>query len=452
MPDLAEIAAFRFGYGLSNGGLPVGARDANALMAQITGEDRGAALWPSYGVAEVIPVMLALREARGMDKAAKGAKKAQRRAVKAGKALAVLGSKAAMARAVSGDGFRERLVRFWADHFTTVPKGRTQFAWPSAMETDAIRPHVAGRFVDMLAAVITHPAMLLYLDQAAAQGPGSKRGAKKGKGLNENLAREVLELHTLGVGADYGQEDVRQLAELFTGLTVTPAKGFAFDEGRAEPGAEVVLGVEYGGEGVEPVLAALQDLAVRPETARHVAGKLAVHFVSDTPDPGLVQAMAAVWQATGGDLAAVTQAMLDHPAAWAERFEKARQPHDFMAASLRALGLTGDQIMAMKDGVYLRMIQDPMKVMGQHWNHAPGPDGWPEGFADWITPQGMAARIDWAMATPGLLVTPLLEAADVARAALGSRLTGALDWAIGAAESRREALGLVFASPEFNRR
>jgi uncharacterized protein (DUF1800 family) len=447
MPDLAEIAAVRFGYGL-----PSEAGDAKALMDQLTGEDRGAVLWPSYGVAEVIPVMLALREARRMPKGEKATNKAQRRAVKAGKALALQGAQAAMARAVSGEGFRERLVRFWADHFTTVPKGRTQFAWPSAMETDAIRPHVAGRFGDMLAAVVTHPAMLLYLDQAAALGPGSKRGAKKGKGLNENLAREVLELHTLGVGAGYGQEDVRQLAELFTGLTVTPAKGFAFDAARAEPGAELVLGVEYGGEGVEPVLAALRALAVRPETARHIAGKLAVHFVSDTPDPGLVQAMAGIWQETGGDLAAVTRAMLAHPAAWGAEFEKARQPFDFMVANLRALGVTGDRIMAMNDKDFLGLILDPMTAMGQPWQQAPGPDGWPEGFSDWITPQGMAARIDWAMATPGLLVAPLPEAADVARAALGSRLTGALSWAVGAAESRREALGLVFASPEFNRR
>ena len=454
MPDPAEIAAFRFGYGL-----PAGPADAAGLMAALTGPDHAAARWPAYGLAEVIEVMQAQREARRMKRDGPGEnarKKAQRRGVKAGKALQQKAVQAAVARAVGGDGFRERLVRFWADHFTVVPKSRADFAWPSAMEEEAIRPHLTGRFGDMLVAAITHPAMLIYLDQAAAQGPNSPRGIGKGKGLNENLAREVLELHTLGVGASYGQEDVRQLAELFNGLTVTVDRGFAFDAARAEPGAETVLGTDYGSAGpaadLTPVLAALHDLAQRPETARHVAGKLAVHFVADSPDPALVAAMAAEWQATGGDLAAVLAAMLAHPAAWAPEAAKARQPFDFIVAALRALGLTGDAITAMPAKEFLPLIQTPMATMGQPWQGAPGPDGWPEAAADWITPQGMAARIDWALQMPGQLVPALPEAADLAALALGSRVSGPLGFAIGAAENRPEALALIFAAPEFNRR
>ena len=444
----AEIAAFRFGYGL-----PDAAAGPEALLAQLTGPDSAALRWPSYGVAEVIPVMAALREARAMAAGAPGDKatrKAQRRAIKAGNALAIRGAQAAVARAVGGDGFRERMVRFWADHFTVVPRGRTERAWPSALVEDAIRPHVGGSFAAMLQAVVTHPAMLIYLDQAQALGPNSKRGAKRGKGLNENLARELLELHTLGAG--YSQGDVQQLAELLTGLTVVPDRGFAFDAARAEPGAEVVLGEEYGGEGIAPVLAALRDLALRPETARHIAGKLAVHFVADSPEAGLVEAMAAAWTASGGDLAAVAGALLGHPAAWAPGAAKARQPFDFVAAALRALGVTGDQVVAMAEGPFLRLVLDPMAEMGQPWNGAAGPDGWPEAAGDWITPQGMAARITWAMEVPGRLVTPLPEAAEVAARGLGGRLSGRLDWAIKAAESRREAVGLVLAAPEFNRR
>ena len=451
MTDRAEIAAFRFGFGLPLDG-PAGPDD---LLAQLTGPDQAARRWPAYGVAEVIPVMQALREARRMAAEAPGdkaAKKAQRRAVKAGGALAVTGAKAALARAVGGPAFRERMVRFWADHFTVVPRSRTERAWPAALVEDAIRPHVAGRFGGMLQAVMTHPAMLIYLDQAQSLGPNSRRGAKRGKGLNENLARELLELHTLGVGAGYRQEDVRQLAELLTGLTVVPDRGFAFDPGRVEPGPETVLGVEYGGDGLEAVLAALQDLALRPETARHVAGKLAVHFVSDGPDPALVAAIEAAWTASGGDLAAVAAALVGHDAAWGPEAAKARQPFDFVAAALRALGLSGDDIMAMAEGPFLRLILDPMAEMGQPWQGAGGPDGWPEAAGDWITPQGMAARITWAMEVPGRLVTPLPEAAEVAARALGGRLSGRLEWAVGAAESRREALGLVLAAPEFNRR
>ena len=451
MTDRAEIAAFRFGFGLPLDG-PAGPDD---LLAQLTGPDQAAQRWPAYGVAEVIPVMQVLREARRMAAEAPGdkaAKKAQRRAVKAGGALAVTGAKAALARAVGGPAFRERMVRFWADHFTVVPRSRTERAWPSALVEDAIRPHVAGRFGGMLQAVMTHPAMLIYLDQAQSLGPNSRRGAKRGKGLNENLARELLELHTLGVGAGYRQEDVRQLAELLTGLTVVPDRGFAFDPGRVEPGPETVLGVDYGGDGLEAVLAALQDLALRPETARHVAGKLAVHFVSDGPDPALVAAIEAAWTASGGDLAAVAAELVGHDAAWGPEAAKARQPFDFVAAALRALGLSGDDIMAMAEGPFLRLILDPMAEMGQPWQGAGGPDGWPEAAGDWITPQGMAARITWAMEVPGRLVTPLPEAAEVAARALGGRLSGRLEWAVGAAESRREALGLVLAAPEFNRR
>ena len=451
MTDRAEIAAFRFGFGLPLDG-PAGPDD---LLAQLTGPDQAAQRWPAYGVAEVIPVMQVLREARRMAAEAPGdkaAKKAQRRAVKAGGALAVTGAKAALARAVGGPAFRERMVRFWADHFTVVPRSRTERAWPAALVEDAIRPHVAGRFGGMLQAVMTHPAMLIYLDQAQSLGPNSRRGAKRGKGLNENLARELLELHTLGVGAGYRQEDVRQLAELLTGLTVVPDRGFAFDPGRVEPGPETVLGVDYGGDGLEAVLAALQDLALRPETARHVAGKLAVHFVSDGPDPALVAAIEAAWTASGGDLAAVAAELVGHDAAWGPEAAKARQPFDFVAAALRALGLSGDDIMAMAEGPFLRLILDPMAEMGQPWQGAGGPDGWPEAAGDWITPQGMAARITWAMEVPGRLVTPLPEAAEVAARALGGRLSGRLEWAVGAAESRREALGLVLAAPEFNRR
>ena len=447
----AEIAAFRFGFGLPD----TGGDTAEALLAQVQGPDVAAERWPSYGVAEVLLVMLALREARAMAAGApedKATKKAQRRAIKAGNALSIRGAQAAVARAVGGPGFRERLVRFWADHFTVVPRSRTERAWPAALVEDAIRPHVGGHFGEMLQAVVTHPAMLLYLDQAQALGPNSKRGARRGKGLNENLARELLELHTLGVGSGYGQEDVRQLAELLTGLTVVPDRGFAFDPGRAEPGAEVVLGVEYDGKGVEPVLEALGDLAIRPETARHIARKLAVHFVSDEPDAGLVGAMADAWTGTGGDLQAVAEAMLAQPAAWEPEAGKARQPFEFVAASLRALGLGGDEVMGMAEGPFLRLVIDPMAGMGQTWDGAPGPDGWPEAAGDWITPQGMAARITWAMEVPGLLATPLPDAAEVAARALGGRASERLSWAIRAAESRREALGLVFAAPEFNRR
>ncbi len=294
--------------------------------------------------------------------------------------------------------------------------------------------------------------MLLYLDQDSSIGPNSKRGKNRGKGLNENLARELMELHTLGVGAGYSQTDVREMAELLTGLTYVGDKGFAFDPSRVEPGADVVLGVSYDGKGTEPILKALQDLSVRPETARHIAGKLAVHFVADEPDPALVEALEAAWLDSGGDLAVVVNTLLTHPGVWEAPAQKARQPFEFLVASFRALGVTGADLVAMQPKEFTNFVDARLKEMGQPWNAAPGPDGWPEEADAWINPQRLASRITFAMEVPGRLVDPLPEPPAFAARALGDRASEALVLAASRAESLREGVGLVLASPEFNRR
>lgn len=429
--------AIRFGYGL-----PSGAAD---LSAGLAGPDLAAQTWPGVTLTELAPVLTDYRRAR---------KAKDEAAVKAGHtaadALALRGAKAIFARAIgSDDPYRERLVAFWADHFTTAPRKRMERPLPAILIDEAIRPNVAGRFADMLRAVTTHPAMLIYLNQEASFGPGSPKGNRQKKGLNENLARELLELHTLGVGADYVQADVRELAELLTGLAVGP-KGFVFDAKRAEPGPETVLGVTYGGKGTAPILQVLDDLAARPETAAHLAHKLAVHFVADEPDAALVQALERVYRDTGGDLLAVSRALVVHPAAG--QGTKARQPFDFMVAAFRALGVSPDLILAAEPRRFKRLILDPLAAMGQPLLQAPGPDGWPEAEADWITPQGLAARITWAMQVPQRLVKPLPDPRSFLTTALGARVGERLTWAVGAAESARDGVGLVLASPEFNRR
>jgi uncharacterized protein (DUF1800 family) len=448
MADRSGIAAFRFGYGL-----PAGTASADDMLAALAGPDVAATRWPSVTVAELLPVADAYREARKAGKAMDGDKVALRRVVRQADALAVRGAKAVVARAVgSDDPLRERLVQFWADHFTVSPKNRVERALPAALIEDAIRPNLMRPFAVMLRAVVTHPAMLIYLNQEASFGPGSRRGQRRGKGLNENLARELLELHTLGVSAGYSQTDVRQLAELLTGLTLALGKGFVFDAGRAEPGPEVVLGVEYGGEGMGPIFRALDDLAVRPETARHLAGKLAVHFVSDAPDAVLVDAVEMAWKSSGGDLAAVTGALLRHEASWLPQTGKARQPFDFLVAGLRALAVSADDVYGMEDKVFRRWVLEPLADMGQPLWQAPGPDGWAEAAEDWITPQGLAARISWAVEVPERLERPLPDPRDFVITALGDRASERLVWAVSAAESVREGVGLALASPEFNRR
>lgn len=241
------------------------------------------------------------------------------------------------------------------------------------------------------------------------------------------------------------------MAELLTGLSLSKT-GFVFRPELAEPGAETVLGVTYAGEGVEPILAMLDDIATRPETAAHIARKLAVHFVSDTPDPGMIQAMTSTFADTGGDLAAVYRTMLDHPAAWDPGLAKARQPFDFIVAALRALDIDGTAVSGISDGNFRRAVYDPMASMGQPWQSPRGPDGWPEAAEAWITPQLLAARVTWAMEGPERLLRDLPEPALVVARALGSAPDERVAWAAARAETRAEGLGVIFASPMFNRR
>ena len=220
----------------------------------------------------------------------------------------------------------------------------------------------------------------------------------------------------------------------------------------AEPGAETVLGVTYDGEGVEPILAVLDDIATRPDTAAHIARKLAVHFVSDTPDEGMVQAMTAAFTDTGGDLPAVYRALLDHPSAWVPELAKARQPLDFIVAALRALGVDGATLMDMGEGPFRKFFFSALAGMGQPWQSPRGPDGWPEVAEAWITPQLLAARVTWAMEAPSRLVADLPEPEALVARALGTAADERVAWAAVRAETRDQGIGVIFASPMFNRR
>lgn len=449
MTDLHALSAIRFGTGLP---VAEGGTTPDAMLAALAGPDIAADQWPGVTMAEALPLYreaAALRRAVQQDQ---GQRDAYRRAIRAVQAQQTQGFLAQLVRGVgAADGFRERLVQFWADHFTTESKFRQDAALTAAMVEQAIRPNVGGRFGDMLAAVTLHPAMLLYLDQVQSVGPASRAGQRRGAGLNENLARELLELHTLGVGGSYAQTDVREAAELLTGLTATAEEGFVFNPNMAEPGAEIVLGRTYDGDGVAPVTDLLADLARHPDTARHLAQKLVVHFVSDMPDPKQVTAMAEAYLASDGALGPVYAAMLAHPAAMALPRAKARQPFDFLVAALRALQVPPDKIMGLSRGNLRKRLLIPLRAMGQEWNLPGGPDGWEEAAEAWITPQGMAARISWAMAQPEAF-GPLPDARALVGLALGGLASERLIWAVNASESQHEAVGLILASPEFNRR
>ena len=352
--------------------------------------------------------------------------------------------------------FRERLTAFWSDHFTVKGKTSIMLSGILPYQQDAIRPYLTGRFSDMLIATTTHPMMLHFLDQSSSIGPQSRRAkvSDKQRGLNENLAREVLELHTLGVDGPYTQKDVRQLAGLFTGLTYDVQDGFRFRKGIAEPGAETVLGQSYGGNPaqLDAILAALHDLSVHPATARHIARKLAVHFIDDNPDPALVDHVTARFLETDGNLMAVYAALLEHPSAWAGGPQNVKPPLDYVASACRALAMDQGDIAALSPQALRRTLVNPLALMGQPLFRPAGPDGWAEQDEVWITPQAVSARLRWALSVPARLRRNLPEPRAFAEAALGPYVTEAVRFAADAAESRSDAVGLVLSAPAFQRR
>ncbi|MBY6139047.1 DUF1800 domain-containing protein [Leisingera daeponensis] len=456
--DLAEI---RFGAGLSPR-LPPPA-SAEEMLARLKRPDRAAQAFPlpDFDAAfqdtrEFRRLRRARYKARGQAgyEAADDAFRAYRRA--RNREHRRWHGQRLLRHIHTSDGLRERLVLFWADHLSAQGKTGLYRVLAAPYAETVIRPHVAGRFEDMLIAAVTSPLMLHYLDQERSAGPGSRAAQRRKRisGLNENLAREVLELHTLGADGPYSQTDVRQLAELFTGLSVQGSDGFLFRPGMAEPGPEMVLGRTYGGgrPELEQVLAALRDLARHPATARHIAWKLAVHFTSDTPERALVDHLAARYLETGGALLPVYEALLEHPAAWAPGLGNVKPPFDFLASACRALAVPEAGIAGLKPGQIYRLLLAPLTPMGQRWEFPNGPDGWAEEDRAWITPQALAARLRWALAAPRQLLQALPDPREFAEAALGGYANERVRFAARAAETRSEGIGLILSSPAFQRR
>jgi uncharacterized protein (DUF1800 family) len=338
--------------------------------------------------------------------------------------------------------FRERLVWFWANHFTIAARGLVPCACAGAYVREAIRPHVTGRFADMLLAVMRHPAMLAYLDQAQSIGPDSVAGEKRHTGLNENLARECLELHTVSPASGYTQADVTNFAKILTGWSVETKEvplGFRFRPRTHEPGEIELMGQTWP-EGEAGGVAALEFLGTHPATYRHLAQKLVCHFVADDPPPRDVHRIEAVLRDTQGDLRAASLAVIELPGAWIPG-AKLRTPQEYVIACLRALGKQPEQVPNM-GGQITGLGQPPFQ--------APFPIGWPDRAADWAGPEAMLRRAEFACAFAGGASD--LDAAQVAASALGPLLHRDTAEQIASAASRRDALTLLLASPDFMRR
>jgi uncharacterized protein (DUF1800 family) len=358
---------------------------------------------------------------------------------------------ARLQRAVIADcGFTERLVAFWSNHFCiSANKGELARMWAGSFEREAIRPYVLGRFGDMLKAVEQHPAMLFFLDNQQSLGPESRAGQNRKRGLNENLAREIMELHTLGVGGGYSQDDVTSLARIITGWTFAGRQGqlgtpgsFVFNANAHQPGAQRLLGKIYENDGVAQGEAALADIARHPSTAKFIATKFARHFVADDPPPALVARLQEVFTKSDGDLRQLATALLDSNEAWQVPLTKVRSPYEFLVATGRLLARIPDD-----PGLYL----GGLNTLGQPlWSPA-GPNGFPDTNAAWAAPEGMKLRLDISAQVASRLANnidprDLLELAAADAASPETRRT------IERAESRQQALALLLMSPEFQRR
>jgi uncharacterized protein (DUF1800 family) len=337
--------------------------------------------------------------------------------------------------------FRERLVWFWTNHFTISRRQGRCAAVAAAFVEEAIRPHVTGRFGDMVLAVMRHPAMLLYLDNATSFGPDSPVGQKTHRGLNENLARECMELHTVSPQAGYSQADVTAFAKILTGWSVdlkADPPGFRYRPFAHEPGVQTVLQRQFPPDEAGGV-AALAFLADHPATHRFLATKLVRHFVADDPTPGAIRTIEAVLRDTRGDLGAASAALVKLDDAW-QPGTKLRTPMEYVVASVRALDLPPDQVPML--GI--------LGGLGQPLWTAPAPNGWPDRAADWAAPEAMLRRIDWASGFAGRIGDR--DVVEIADTALGPLLRPETSEAIRRAGSRRDAMTLLLTSPEFQRR
>lgn len=347
-------------------------------------------------------------------------------------------------------GFVERLVTFWSNHFCiSANKGELARMWSGAFEREAIRPHVLGNFGEMLRAVEQHPAMIFFLDNQQSIGPDSRAGQNRKKGLNENLAREIMELHTLGVNGGYTQADVTSLARIITGWTFAGRQAklgapgtFIFNANAHEPGPQKLLGKVYEDTGLAQGEAALADIARHPATAKFIATKFVRHFIADDPPPALVAKLEATFRKTGGDLRAMTLALVDADEAWRAPMTKIRMPYEYLVASGRMMG---------------RIPEDPQRylgglnVLGQPlWTPA-GPNGFADTNAAWAAPENIKLRLDIASQISSRIadsIDPraLLDVVAGEAASTETRQT------IERAESKQQAFALLLMSPEFQRR
>lgn len=371
--------------------------------------------------------------------------------------------------ATTPNSFAERWHRFWANHFTVAARNAQTQGLAGPFEREAIRPNVFGRFDQLLSSATFHPGMLIYLDAARSIGPSTQAAQRRDGGLNENLAREILELHTMGVGSGYTQADIIEFAKALTGWTVaTPqtarlasmAQGNArqqknarqqiqreageaiFAEALHEPGSRIVLSKTYTIAARDQAAAILRDLAANPATAKHIATKLARHFVGDAPPPSAIARLETSYMKSGGDLATLARAVVDLDEAWAETPQKFKTPEELLISAARAAGVQAT-FGGGQRAVYASLAQVPFG--------APSPAGWPDDTASWSGADAIKKRLEWANSVSRRMARGETPSEFLDRA-LGQIASQKTRTAVARAESAEQGFTLALMSPEFQRR
>jgi uncharacterized protein (DUF1800 family) len=472
----AALALYRFGLGPRAGSIAGIASDPRgALLAELDGAGAG-----RIGNADLLTSGTAARVAFAFQQAQRAARQAERAAQPAAapsgaaslpqmndqsapppapvpvrnpgpgmpQQIYLAEAKARIQAALGAEvGFLERLVWFWSNHFcVSADKGNVRQIC-GAYEREVIRANVLGRFSDMLLAAESHPAMLIYLDNARSIGPDSIAGLRQKRGLNENLAREILELHTLGVRTVYTQEDVTRFANVITGWTFVPFRQdpvrggeFEFNPRMHQPGAQTVIGRSYPDAGMQQGRDVLAALARHPATAKHVAAKLARHFVADEPPPALVERLTKRFLATQGDLKEVTKALVAAPEAWEAPRAKLKRPGEWVVGMLRAAGIAPPDI---------GPVMQAHNLLGEPLWRPSAPKGFADESAPWL--DGLAQRLDIANQF-ARRVGAEADPREVFEQALAPLASSETRQAVLRAESRPQALALLFMAPEFQRR
>jgi len=359
----------------------------------------------------------------------------------------------------SSTPFIDRLVHFWANHFAVSTEKPQVAALAGAFEMEAIRPHVLGRFDDMLVAVEQHAAMQIFLDQTRSVGPDSmaamraeQRNPDNKRGLNENLAREIMELHTLGVRSGYTQADVTEFARALTGWSVAGIKGpqpngaapgaFVFRAQVHEPGSRTIMGRRYDQQGEDQALAILYDLGASPATAQHIATELARHFVSDNPPPAVTERLANAFERSGGDLPTVYRALIDSPEAWSPVAAKFKTPWEWTISSMRGLGW--QDVGNLQTAPLLTQLGQPVWRPGS-------PAGYDDIAASWAAPDALVRRVEVAQRFAAR-AGDQLDPRTLGQTLLVGSISAPTETAVSRAESASTAIALLLVSPDFQRR